>query len=435
MILLYTYGNALRGTRVFVPGAHQLLSRMFHARRCFLPICSLQSFNTANHRQVLCLNQPVMLHSTQRLSCRSFLRKESNSSLWTICSKDAIKCAKPQPSLFMPSALKHSEVTCKGKEPEMEDARDSQTTEELVSSILTCIEETPNISQKIQDLRIRDSVIFWVSCLLEIGCTQKQIYHFMTTNAHLLFSPEDKVKEVFGQFLYLDISKNKVMDLLSTHPEILREQPTDLKRKVQNLQKYVSSVENVAKMILKCPSVLTLSVSKVRRVVAVLKENCQFKTAQVQTILTTTPVVLLETPEHAELLFQYAFLAMGSTRGDMVKAFLFRHKWQHIRSRHMFLERRGMYQPPDKKGKTKKPNPHLRDILATTTKEFLTQVAFASYEEYATFVSLLEQERETDVDTSDMSSSDDDSEDTDEDTEVETDEDTDEETDDETTER
>ncbi|XP_066272209.1 transcription termination factor 4, mitochondrial-like [Branchiostoma lanceolatum] len=222
------------------------------------------------------------------------------------------------------------------------------------------------------------------------------------------------------------------MDLLSTCPEILKEQPTDLKRKVQNLQKFVASVENVAKLILKCPRVLTLPLSKVRSVVGVLKENCMFKTAQVQTILTTTPVVLLETPENAELLFQYAFFAMGSTREDMVKAFLFRHKWEHIRSRHMFLERRGMYEPPDKTGKTKNPNPHLRDILATTTKDFLTQVAFASYEEYATFVSLLEQEEETDVDTSDMSSSDDDSEDTEDKTDEDTDDETDEDTDDET---
>ncbi|XP_019618142.1 PREDICTED: transcription termination factor 4, mitochondrial-like [Branchiostoma belcheri] len=320
----------------------------------------------------------------------------------------------------MPSTCKYSGVTHKGTDTQKEDT-DIQTTEELVSSILSRIEETQNVPQKTSDLP--DSARFWVNRLLEIGCTQKQVYHFVTTNSQLLNIPDEKVKEVFALFLYLDISKNKVMDLLSTYPEILREQPADLKRKVQSLQKHVASVENVAKVVLKCPQVLTLPLSKVRGVVAVLKDNCQFKSAQVQTILTTTPVVLLASPEHAELLFQYAFFAMGATREDMVRAFLFRHTWEHIRSRHMFLERRGMYQPPDKKGKTKDPNPPLRDILATTTKDFLTQVAFASYEEYATFEALLEQEEETDADTSDMSSSD----------ESETEEDTDE--DEETTER
>ncbi|XP_078670013.1 uncharacterized protein LOC144910600 [Branchiostoma floridae x Branchiostoma belcheri] len=417
MVLLYTYGTVLQG--VLVPGACrlQLVCRMLHYRRCFLTsICSLRCYNTVQlqQTQTLCLKKPVTLLHKQRFSSQSFLRKDRDSSLWTVWHNDGIKWSSKhdQQSLLMPSPCKYSGVTHEGRQTQKEDT-DTQTTEELVSSVLSRIEETKNVPQKSPDLR--DSALFWAGRLLEIGCTQKQVYHFITTNSQLLNSPDEKVKGVFTLFLYLDISKNKVMDLISTYPEILREQPADLKRKVQSLQKHVASVENVAKVVLKCPQVLTLPLSKVRGVVAVLKDNCQFKSAQVQTILTTTPAVLLDSPEHAELLFQYAFFAMGATREDMVRAFLFRHTWDHIRSRHMFLERRGMYQPPDKKGKTKDPNPPLRDILATTTKDFLTQVAFASYEEYATFVALLEQEEETDTDTSDMSSSDE-SEDTDEET-------------------
>lgn len=75
-----------------------------------------------------------------------------------------------------------------------------------------------------------------------------------------------------------------------------------------------------------------------------------------------------------------------------MKSKLFRFSLEEVRHRHCFLERRGLYQTPDKNGQTTIINPKLDSILNASEDTFLMQVAKASAEEYDVFKRLVARE-------------------------------------------
>ena len=83
---------------------------------------------------------------------------------------------------------------------------------------------------------------------------------------------------------------------------------------------------------------------------------------------------------------------MGVKQQEMVKSRLFRYTLDEVRHRHSFLERRGLYQTPDKKGQTVILNPKLDSILSVDQSTFLADVALASAEEYDVFKRLMARE-------------------------------------------
>lgn len=92
------------------------------------------------------------------------------------------------------------------------------------------------------------------------------------------------------------------------------------------------------------------------------------------------------------LFSQYVYFRMGVKQAEMVKSRLFRFTLDEVRHRHSFLERRGLYQTPDKKGQTIIINPKLDSILNIDQDTFLTHVAMASAEEYDVFKRLMARE-------------------------------------------
>lgn len=89
---------------------------------------------------------------------------------------------------------------------------------------------------------------------------------------------------------------------------------------------------------------------------------------------------------------QYVYFRMGVKQAQMVKSRLFRHTLDDVRCRHMFLERQGLYQTPDKKGQTTIINPKLDSIINVDQETFVADVAQASAEEYDVFQRLLARE-------------------------------------------
>lgn len=82
---------------------------------------------------------------------------------------------------------------------------------------------------------------------------------------------------------------------------------------------------------------------------------------------------------------------MGVKQAEMVKSKLFRFSLDEVRKRHSFLERRGLYQTPDKNGQTIIINPKLDSVLHSDEDAFLI-LASASAEEYDVFKRLVERE-------------------------------------------
>ncbi|KAM6919058.1 transcription termination factor 4, mitochondrial [Xenentodon cancila] len=190
----------------------------------------------------------------------------------------------------------------------------------------------------------------------------------------------------------MGLNPSSVVKLLDKCPELYSVRDAQLQQRINNLRKLGLVEGGLQRMVVHYPKILTVPVKCVKNVVLFLREKCLFTSQQITQILRDSPAVVLEDPGQLEYKFQYVYFRMGVKQSEMVKCGLFRFTLEEVRCRHSFLERRGLYQTPDKKGQTTIINPKLESVLHTDQDAFITDVAMASAEEYDVYQRLLARE-------------------------------------------
>ncbi|XP_053293101.1 transcription termination factor 4, mitochondrial [Pleuronectes platessa] len=192
--------------------------------------------------------------------------------------------------------------------------------------------------------------------------------------------------------LALGLNPSSVLKLLQKCPEVCSVKESQLQQRVGNLRKLGLVEGSLQRVVAHYPQILTVPVKTVKHVVVLLREKCLFTAPQVTDILRESPAIVLGDLAQVEFLFQYVYFRMGVKQAEIIKSRLFRYSLDEVRCRHCFLERRGLYQTPDKKGQTIIINPKLDSILNVDQMTFLTAVAKASVEEYDVFQRLVAKE-------------------------------------------
>ncbi|KAF7222675.1 transcription termination factor 4, mitochondrial [Nothobranchius furzeri] len=232
-----------------------------------------------------------------------------------------------------------------------------------------------------------------LSSLLEMGFTDSQARHICDSVFEI--KKESSVKRVLSTLtvlFVLGLNPTSVQKMLDICPDLYIVKETLLQQRIDHLRKLGLVEGSLQRMVVHYPKILTVPVKSVKNVVQFLREKCLFTTQQVTDILRDTPAVVLEDLLQLEYKFQYVYFRMGVKQAEMVKFRLFRFTLDDVRCRHTFLERRGLYQTPDKKGQTTIINPKLGDILNVDQDTFVSSVARASAEEYDIFQKLLARE-------------------------------------------
>ncbi|KAL7851340.1 hypothetical protein AOLI_G00216960 [Acnodon oligacanthus] len=192
----------------------------------------------------------------------------------------------------------------------------------------------------------------------------------------------------------LDLNPTSVVKILEKCPELYAVKGSQLQQRIANLRKLGLLEGSLQRVISHYPQILTLPVKRVSSVSRLLREKCQFTTQQVTDILRDSPHVVQEEHTRLEYMFQYAYFRMGCRQAEMVKAKLFQLSMEELQCRHGFLERRGLYQTPDKKGQTLILNPRLKDFLIISEETYLSKIAMATQEEFDVFRKLMAREQE-----------------------------------------
>ncbi|XP_054452468.1 transcription termination factor 4, mitochondrial [Anoplopoma fimbria] len=190
----------------------------------------------------------------------------------------------------------------------------------------------------------------------------------------------------------LGLNPSSVMKLLEKCPELYTVKESQLQRRIGNMRKLGLVEGSLQRVVSHYPQILIVPMKAVKSVVMFLREKCLFTVQQVTDILRDSPAIVSENMVQLEYKFQYVYFRMGIKQAEMVKSRLFRFTLDEVRCRHCFLERRGLYQTPDKKGQTIIINPKLDSILVFDKDIFLTDVANASAEEYEVFSKMLAKE-------------------------------------------
>ncbi|XP_046884078.1 transcription termination factor 4, mitochondrial isoform X1 [Hypomesus transpacificus] len=230
----------------------------------------------------------------------------------------------------------------------------------------------------------------------------------------------DNALSTLTTLFILGLNPSSVLKVLDKCPDLYRVKGTQFNQRISNLRKlgllegegvhfYITDVNingcvlpqnflsnpltgSLQRVVSYYPQILTFPMKRVNNVVRLLRERCLFTFPQATDILRDSPAVVEEDLGQLEYKFQYVYFRMGVKQAEMVRSKLFRVPLEEVRCRHCFLERRGLYQTPDKKGQTLILNPKLNDILGVNEETYLADVAMATQEEYSIFRKLMEKE-------------------------------------------
>lgn len=246
-------------------------------------------------------------------------------------------------------------------------------------------DDTPHNQGTSEELSVRS--------LLDMGFSDSQVEHiYETISKNRSGSTAKHALSTLSALIVLGLNPSSVLKLVEKCPELYNIKDSQLQQSIGNLRKLGLVEGSLQRVVTHHPQILTMKMKKINHLVLFLKEKCLFTTQQVTDILRNSPAVIQEDLEQLHYKFQYVYFRMGVKQAEMVKSRLFRFTLDEVRNRHCFLERRGMYETPDKKGQTTVVNPKLSSILCVDQDSFVTQVAKATAEEFDIFQRLMARE-------------------------------------------
>ncbi|XP_045415862.1 transcription termination factor 4, mitochondrial isoform X3 [Lemur catta] len=229
------------------------------------------------------------------------------------------------------------------------------------------------------------------SSLLDMGFSDAHVNELLSIRPGA--NPQ-QLLDIISEFMLLGLNPEPVYAALKKSPQLLKLSIMQMKKRSIYLRKLGLEEGKLKRVLHCCPEVFTMHQRDIDDIVQVLKEKCLFTVQQVTSILHRCPFVLREEPRALEYKFQYAYFRMGVKQQDIVRSEFLQYSMTKIKQRHVYLERLGRYQTPDKKGQTQVPNPLLKDILRVSEAEFLARTARSSVEEFEVFKKLLAREED-----------------------------------------
>ncbi|KAJ8274616.1 hypothetical protein COCON_G00092410 [Conger conger] len=231
-----------------------------------------------------------------------------------------------------------------------------------------------------------------LSTLVDMGFTEAEVEELARRSLSSCTDNAAQHLSVLSALVALGLNPSSILNILDKCPELHRVKGGLLQQRVDNLRKLGLVEGSLQRVVKHLPQLLTLPIKRVNAVSRFLREKCRLTTQQITDVLRDSPAVVLEDAGRLEYKFQYAYFRMGLGQSEMVKSGLFRVPLEEVRYRHGFLEKRGLYQTPDKKGQTRIVNPKLKDFLSVPEVTFLSKVALATQEEFEVFRKLTERE-------------------------------------------
>lgn len=188
----------------------------------------------------------------------------------------------------------------------------------------------------------------------------------------------------------LDLSQ--VMLVLHSFPPIAKMSASQISQAVEALRDGNFEEKSVAQVLAENPGVLLVSKAALGGRVMALREL--FTTADVLRLAVDCPQILTDPWEEIQVKFDYVFHDMKITQKQMVYACLFSHSLAHVKTRHAFLVRAGLFDMSKRREGEKSPNARLDQIIDTPDDVFCRKFGGIGIGEYRAFCELYSKELE-----------------------------------------
>lgn len=199
------------------------------------------------------------------------------------------------------------------------------------------------------------------------------------------------VVKVMHSNLGLDL--NGMMNLLRRCPDIYSMDCKTVESRIEFLRKMKVQGTWLQKTISRTPQILLMTESEIDITTKFLINNLDFTVAELPELFFNSPNVLVDPPNVTEEKYQYMFFTMGEkSQQGYAKYGVLQFSLNHIRARHIFLDRRGQFQLATKTGSTTIENPKIQRIVCNSDAYFCKEVALCALGEFQLFKRVLAHE-------------------------------------------
>lgn len=249
----------------------------------------------------------------------------------------------------------------------------------IISKIVQNVTETPLDSL----LYKKTTFEKLIESMFDMGFTDDAVSDLFTSTPVLLGHQSSVLDLTFDILLQSGFTPEGISSILKAVPEIV-ECPDNIGSVIEQMYRFGFTETNTRKMVVAYPGILSESASDLSRRYTVLMEF--FRKSDIQHMLRVDPSILFQSKREISAKVNYIYHRMGLDQVEMTWANLLCHDIEHIRARHLFLERAGKYEKPDNRGSTRAGlNPYLKDMLGSSNAHFAKKLAGLSREEYEVF--------------------------------------------------
>ena len=256
--------------------------------------------------------------------------------------------------------------------------------EDVISDIVSKLRS--NLPEKDESL-----LRLYISPLLSLTCKPQDILLLLSTRPDLLNIPTDKWNKGLRFLTDCGFHKEYLLMVVSSYRNVFSAEGSKVvTASIESLRNLGFRERAIQKLLANNPEIFTIPKRELR--VRIDDLQMLFKTIDVIRLVLRSPNVLTDSWKDIEDKYFYVGEQMGIGTKEMMKSSVFQHSLTHIRNRHLFLERAGLYEKPDKHGATLNVNPSLRHIVDTADNVFAMIHAKMDTEDYHIFAKMMEVE-------------------------------------------
>ena len=265
--------------------------------------------------------------------------------------------------------------------------RDLQSEKEDVVASVMNSEKSVNCKAK--------SIETVAEILLEAKASTSDVTKLLTDRPELMNYSSKQIESSVQYLRNSGFHPEDVVQLIYSYPDVITVKPNVLSQCFDLLRGLGFSEGKLQLLVAKHPALIAIQPKEVSQRYSDLMQI--FRKSEINKMLYEQPNLLTDTWDSIQDRIQYVSTEMGLDQKDMIKSDLFKYSLAHIRERHLFLLRAGLYEKPDKHGVTKIENPTLEQMLRTSDKAFAQKIGKMTLEEFDAFKEILKVEIESEM--------------------------------------
>ncbi|KAJ4446091.1 hypothetical protein ANN_12783 [Periplaneta americana] len=262
-----------------------------------------------------------------------------------------------------------------------------------------------------------------IASLLEVtvkeGIKPDDLLSAIETSPELMTKSPLQWENCFKELKYHGFTTKDSLQMLIHYPQLLNiVEKGELNSSMEVWLNCQLGFENVLNLLVECPHFLSVRGRELSRRIPLLQSLAKSRGKNVTKLLQNCPSLLFQNWKDVEAKLAYVedVMKIDTKKENITKCYMFNRSLDEIKTRHVFLQRAGIYITPGRIKKTRKEqaqqpwsnNPRLSQITDTSDVKFISEVANSlTVEELEVFREMYSEQ----LDEENVSGSDDDSSD------------------------